>query len=80
MTQPAAPANTIVTTFFLSCVASIEAAHSFFHIRSAILKTSQPSAAKPTHQKSMTETTVFSFRFFTGRLRRYQRLQQVTNC
>ena len=35
----------------------------FLHIRSAILKTSQPSAAKPTPQKSMTETTAFSFCF-----------------
>jgi hypothetical protein len=35
----------------------------FLHIRSAILKTSQPRAAKPTPQKSTTETTVFPFSF-----------------
>ena len=33
----------------------------FPHIRSAILKTSQPRVAKPTPQKSMTETTAFSY-------------------
>ena len=33
----------------------------FSHIRSAILKTSQPRVAKPTPQKSMTETTAFSY-------------------
>jgi hypothetical protein len=35
----------------------------FPHIRAAILKTSQPRAAKPTPQKSMTEATAFSFCF-----------------
>jgi hypothetical protein len=35
----------------------------FLHIRSAILKTSQPRAAKPTPQKSMTDTTGFPFYF-----------------
>jgi hypothetical protein len=33
----------------------------FPHIRSAILKTSQPRVAKPTPQKSMTETTASSY-------------------
>jgi hypothetical protein len=31
----------------------------FRHIRSAILKTSQPSAANPTAQRSITETIAF---------------------
>jgi hypothetical protein len=50
-----------------SCLADLTAprraaiAAPFPHIRSAILKTSQPRVAKPTPQKSMTETTAFSY-------------------
>jgi hypothetical protein len=58
MNQPAAPAAMIVTTRFLIGSAERPASEAP-HIRSAILKTSQPSAAKPTPQKRMTETTAF---------------------
>jgi hypothetical protein len=44
-------------------VANVGSANRLLHIRSAILKTSQPSAAKPTPQKSMTDTTAFPFCF-----------------
>jgi hypothetical protein len=78
--QPAAPANTIVTTMFLQfrCVVSVGGAGRFLHIRSAILNTSQPRAAKPTPHRSITETIAFLFYLqddydFTGRM-------QVTNC
>jgi hypothetical protein len=54
----------VTTPFLISSLAwSVsEAANLFLHIRSAILKTSQPMAAKPTPQKSMTETIAFPFR------------------
>ena len=82
MSQPAAPAATMVTTLFLinlCCGDNVGTADPLLHIRSAILKTSQPRAAKPTPQKSMTEATVFPLLFYrmltTLAVRR-----QVTNC
>ena len=61
MSHPAAPAATIVTMLPHRLEAACAA--SFLHIRSAILKTSQPRAAKPTPQKSMTDTIGFPFCF-----------------
>jgi hypothetical protein len=57
MSQPAAPANTIVTTVSSRIrLRGQREGDPFRHIRSAILKTSQPRAANPTPQRSITET------------------------
>jgi hypothetical protein len=58
----------MVTTLSSSLdrVPASEAADPFLHISWAILKTSQPRAAKPTPQKRMTETTAFPFHFSQG--------------
>ena len=61
MSHPATPAATMVMMVPHRLEAACAAP--FLHIRSAILKTSQPRAAKPTPQKSMTDTTGFPFRF-----------------
>ena len=61
MSQPATPAATMVT--ILPRHPEAACAAPFLHIRSAILKTSQPRAPKPMPQKSMTDTTAFPFRF-----------------
>jgi hypothetical protein len=63
MSQPAAPAAMIVTALFLITLIvwrTSEAVDPLLHIRSAILKTSQPRAAKPTIQNSIAETMAFS--------------------
>ena len=61
MSHPATPAATMV--IMLPHRLEAACAAPFLHIRSAILKTSQPRAAKPTPQKSMTDTTGFPFCF-----------------
>ena len=61
MSHPATPAATMVMMVPHRLEAACAAP--FLHIRSAILKTSQPRAAKPTPQKSKTDTTGFPFRF-----------------
>jgi len=51
----------------------------FRHIRSAILKMSQPRTAKPTAQKSITELTAIPFPLFTQCLRFYRPDGKFTN-
>jgi hypothetical protein len=66
MSQPAAPANTIVTTVSSRIrLRGQREGDPFRHIRSAILKTSQPRAANPTPQRSITETITLT-PLFTG--------------
>jgi hypothetical protein len=60
MSQLATPPATMVTILHHHLEA---ACRPVLHIRSAILKTSQPRAAKPTAQKSMTDTICFPFGF-----------------
>ena len=59
--QPPSPAATIVTCPPI-ILKQVRAAL-FAHIRSAILKTSQPKAAKPTPQKSMRDILAFPICF-----------------
>jgi hypothetical protein len=60
--QPPSPAATIVTCPPI-ILKQVRAAL-FAHIRSAILKTSQPKAAKPTPQKSMRDILAFPSGFY----------------
>jgi hypothetical protein len=61
ISQPPTPAATIVTILLI--ISKQVCAAPFLHIRSAILKTSQPRAAKPTPQKSTRDTIAFPFYF-----------------
>jgi hypothetical protein len=61
MSQPATAAAAMVTILPHRLEAGCAAP--FLHIRSAILKISQPRAVKPTPQKSMTDTIAFPFCF-----------------
>jgi hypothetical protein len=67
MSQPAAPANTMVTTVFLlnSVPYSGRKAVPSGYIRSAILKTSQPKPAKLKPQRTMTAIIALTH-FSTG--------------
>ena len=60
----------------LGCIVNV----AFLHIRSAILKTSQPEGGEADAPEKHARDHRLLLLLFTGRLRRYWRLRQVTNC